>query len=115
MCRSVGTGAARARDVAVAQCADEAEGRRTTEALLAESENRPRLDTASKLEDHRQKLRAQAEMRGAHAALEAEEGLRRAKEARVPSLGEETDTEKAGTVHKSDLRHTSNCSSSTHS
>lgn len=56
---------------------------------VAETEKHLRLDTASKLEEeHEQRLRAEAELRGAQAALEAEEGLRRAEEARVVILGE---------------------------
>lgn len=56
---------------------------------VAETEKRLRVDTASKLEEeHKQRLRGEAELRGAQAALEAEEGLRRADEVRVVILGE---------------------------
>ena len=80
---------ARARDVAVAQCADEAEGRRSAE-TQSETEKRLRLGTAATLEEeHRQRLRVEVETRGAQAVLETKEELRRVEEARVASLAEE--------------------------
>ena len=89
--------AACACNVAVAQCAEKTETRPLEEKLAEEenekskeNEEHQKFDTAEKLaEEHERRLRSEAEIWGLQMILEAEEGWRRPREAKVAMLTED--------------------------